>query len=503
MVSLRIIGCWLGLAVLCAGAEVEFILPDPWVVGVEQAAELRVSGPRTVVAVDPPSAEGVRWGRARGQRSSFVVVGGAASQRMSWELPVVAERAPGALTLSAGSIRFADGSTASLVVRPVTLVPPDPRLAGDGFAEARFEPAEVVPGQATTLVLRVAVRARQDLSPGLAPPADAIRLGDPESSQGTAVGVDGATWAVTTWRWSLAFPAPASATAAGQQAILVPVGRPDIFGNQQGVSRQLPIRPAVVTVRPLPATGRPADYTGLVGEIRVGAALDRDRIALGEGARLTVTIHGSQLDLLRPPAFSPPTGLQAYARAPETADGARIFSWDLVPVQAGQIALPPISVPWFDPASGAYRRSGGETLVLTVIPGRPRELVTGGARMPEPLSSITAGPAMPPPVGDGGGWWPHPVWSVSGALVGLLITVSGCLLAKRSPRRIHRGQALAAALANGDAEGIAAAAAALAGADLDAAARTRLDGLRTALDRHRFGGVPLTSLDVRGLEDIP
>jgi hypothetical protein len=385
----------------------------------------------------------------------------------------------------------------------VTLVRPDPRLAGDGFAEARFEPAEVVPGQPTTLVLRVVVRARQDLSPGLAPPAEALRLGDPETSQGTTAGVDGTPWAVTTWRWPLAFPGPGSATAAGQQQVLVPTGRVDIFGNQQGVARQLPIRPAVVTVRPLPTAGRPTDYTGLVGEIRVAAALDRDRIALGEGARLTVTIHGAQLDLLRPPPFVPPAGLQAYPRTPETADGARIFSWDLVPVQAGTVALPPTSVPWFDPAAGAYRRSGGETLVLTVIPGRPRELVTGGAPPPEPASSVTAGPVLPPPVGHGGGWWPHPAWAVGAGIVGLLSTLAAAVLRSRAPRRTHRGQALAAALASGDPERIAEAAAALAAADLDPDARARLDGLRAALDRHRFGGAPLGGIDARGLEDIP
>ena len=37
--------------------------------------------------------------------------------------------------------------------------------------------------------------------------------------------------------------------------------------------------------------------------------------------------------------------------------GERRFRWDLVPTQAGAYAIPPFSLPFFDPATHGYRRA--------------------------------------------------------------------------------------------------------------------------------------------------
>ncbi|GDY13067.1 hypothetical protein LBMAG53_19450 [Planctomycetota bacterium] len=486
---------WLCLASASAG-DATLTLPDPLAVGVEQAASITVRDPGSpVVRLTLPNVDGVTWGEPQARGSQTTIINGVRSDSSKIAVPITCNREPGPLTMPEITLHLKSGGKLTTAPVTVTVSKPDPRLQGDGLVEAFFEPNTVVPGQPAALVLRVQVRSNQELTPGIAPPPEAVSLGEVASTTSTTVGADGADWFVQTWRWPIAVTTPGTFTVQGQQGILVATGRADFFGRQQAVRRQLPIRPASITVAALPAEGRPEDFTGLVGELRAEIRLDRDRIPAGEGAQLLLTVTGRQLDLLRAPKLAPPPGVQAYPRPSEDAANNRTFKWDLVPTAPGDYRLPGFSFPWFDPATRTYRRTATNELTLTVLPGRARTLTGGGSLQlgaePAPQAAVAA--TLPPPLREAAPSRP-PSWLALSALLGSLVLGGVLGLVQRWLTRPaaarHRGRDLLAAAERADLAGVAAALHALRGATLSEDQRSALASLDAVVERCRFGGEP-------------
>ena len=53
--------------------------------------------------------------------------------------------------------------------------------------------------------------------------------------------------------------------------------------------------------------------------------------------------------------------------------GSRTFSKALVPLQAGDLVVPPIHLTYFDPAGGEFRQIRTAAIPLTVVPGAGKE----------------------------------------------------------------------------------------------------------------------------------
>jgi hypothetical protein len=117
----------------------------------------------------------------------------------------------------------------------------------------------------------------------------------------------------------------------------------------------------VVAVEP-PATGRPADYGGAVGSLRVAAKLDTSASRVGDPMLLTVRVSGTGNVKLFP---RPSVGVswatlvkgdervQVDTTARRIA-GSKEFDWVLTPRVAGELDLPPIKYGYFNPDSRRY-----------------------------------------------------------------------------------------------------------------------------------------------------
>lgn len=523
----------MGLAVLLLlqslrlhAAEAVADFPDPLIPNVQMPGELRVmDAASTVVNITFPSIPGmtIDVGDSGGSIETRIVNGKASTTR---GIPLlITARIKGPTVVPPMTVRLQDGTALMTQEFTVQVDNGNANLTGEAYAEAAYQPAVIVPGEATKLVYRIYLRRGTVEALGVEPPAGSIPLGDRQVSQSRTFDPQGRPWQVFTITWPLTVATPGTYEVSGQQDYQVAVG--DGFFDTRTLKGRVPVAPNTLTVKPLPSDGRPDDFTGLIGPLTLSAELDRLRISAGEGVELRITAAGRQVDLLKAPVLNLAAGVQAYPKTDGKAPdrGTRIFRFDLVPGAAGEVAVPSVSIPYFDPEAKVYRRADSRALTLTVTPGRTRELgltAATAATPPTPAPSPVVPAAQPGPVlpnatptltplppplrGDA----PQPPSPRMPLLVGLACLVSGGLLAlirlllARRPAA-HRGRALATALSIGDLDAAAFALASLRPSlTTEPSKAAAAAALEQAIDRARFGGQALadTTSWLRELEKI-
>ncbi len=167
--------------------------------------------------------------------------------------------------------------------------------------------------------------------------------------------------------------------------------RNDPFGAFFGRSAQKQVSSPVkkILVKPLPAQGRPPNFSGNVGVYKMTAAIDKKRVETGEAATLSITVEGrGNSEALTDPEFSIPEGMKGFTQAGrdesvESFDyrrSRRVFESILVSDQAGDYRVGPFSMHVFNPVKQAYETISAPAVALSVTPGK------GGDQKPMVLS---------------------------------------------------------------------------------------------------------------------
>ncbi|HYD51565.1 MAG TPA: BatD family protein, partial [Gemmatimonadaceae bacterium] len=160
----------------------------------------------------------------------------------------------------------------------------------------------------------------------------------------------------------------------------------------------------LVAVDP-PRAGRPDDFTGAVGSFAVRSRLDTGAARVGDPLRLTVRVEGTgNVKLLPRPAVTIPwAGLvpaDERVQVDSTATlvrGAKEFDWVLTPHLAGELDLPPVQYPYFDPTRATYLTATAPPLRVRVAPGALAGATDSITReAPLPLRERYRGPARTP-----------------------------------------------------------------------------------------------------------
>jgi hypothetical protein len=176
-----------------------------------------------------------------------------------------------------------------------------------------------------------------------------------------------------------------------------------VFGNLFGhvVQKNITLKADAtpVTVLPLPVDGRPANFSGAVGQFQIASELTPANGSVGDPLtfRLTVTGKGN-LSRVSADALQDSAQWRVYrADAKVTADddsglqGFKTFTQPVMPLQAGQLTLPALSFSYFDPETARYQTRETRPISVRVTPG-------GGAT--QAASNLQGGAA---PTGDGQG----------------------------------------------------------------------------------------------------
>jgi hypothetical protein len=142
-------------------------------------------------------------------------------------------------------------------------------------------------------------------------------------------------------------------------------------------SHQLETDSAVVVAVDPPMAGRPADYSGAVGAVRLSARLDTSVARVGDPVILTVRVTGTgNVKLFPRPSLDIPWASVVAADERVHIDtlvwrvrGTKEFDWIVTPRVAGDQAVPPIRYSYFDPDRRQYE---------IAIAGAPQLRVSAG-----------------------------------------------------------------------------------------------------------------------------
>ncbi|MBL9133822.1 MAG: BatD family protein [Verrucomicrobiaceae bacterium] len=184
------------------------------------------------------------------------------------------------------------------------------------------------------------------------------------------------------------------------------------FGMMMGMGEQKKqtVRSQDVKVRvlPLPAEGKPANFTGAVGEFAISSTATPTALAVGDPLAAEVYIDGTgNFDALEAPQLTPPDGWRAYPARRYNVDGPQdpnqismlppgtprriAYSMVFVPEKI-HATLPPFELSYFSPAQKKYVTVRSAPVSLNMRPGTapPAESPNGAAASIEP--------PKPPPV---------------------------------------------------------------------------------------------------------
>ena len=135
--------------------------------------------------------------------------------------------------------------------------------------------------------------------------------------------------------------------------------------------RTLKTKPLTLTVQPLPEMGRPADFSGPIGEYQISAELERGWVEVGSALTLTVRVSGRG-NLQVGDAPKSPTIPGVMVSGPNLSYDAMptrmAYVYTLTPLRTGTLRIPAIPYVHFDPNRATYVTTQTAPIPLSVRP---------------------------------------------------------------------------------------------------------------------------------------
>jgi hypothetical protein len=210
----------------------------------------------------------------------------------------------------------------------------------------------------------------------------------------------------------------------------------DQFFNQTE-ARPLPLtlEPVAVEVRPLPVAGRPADFSGAIGQWNLAVTAKPAEVAVGDPITLTIKISGTgNIDLVPTPKLAGLDEFKTYDPTIKTTKndlntaGERVIQQVLIARDTNVKQLPEVRLSYFDPVAKAYKVAVQPPLPVVVkasASGRST-IVSGGSRirpdekLGQDIVYLKGDPGMVATTGSMAAFWVLnivPVLALAGAFV--------------------------------------------------------------------------------------
>jgi len=178
-------------------------------------------------------------------------------------------------------------------------------------------------------------------------------------------------------------------------SIDVPTNRRDFFGSRifTQANKTVSAGKRTLTVKELPSAGRPADFSGAVGDFDFAVTTSKTSLNASESLQAKVEVKGKgNLKLFQLPQPSLPSALEVYE--PEYEEGVSTTlsgmsgkvsnNYTIVPSLRGKYPIPSISFSYFNPKTETYATLNSEEILINVLEGP-----TGGVAANNSTSSAT------------------------------------------------------------------------------------------------------------------
>lgn len=336
---------------------------------------------------------------------------------------------PGAYTIGPARLHYSgDAYTSNTVTLTVTrqAAPPpaavesDERPAEGVFAEADVDTTTPYVGQQVTYTFHL-FRPRDDSMRNAAfvrPETDGLWPEEIDGQSDEPIALNERPYVRHTIRMAF-FPTRSGKVTIGPAAVtyeeLVRVRRPrpgfgffdDSFFdmlNARAVPRRVEANALELEVKPLPPLpdGSRPDAPA-VGAFTLDATLSDRKLRLGDSATLNLRVSGTGNIRTLPDIQLPSLdGIKAYPDAPEesvTAQGTAVHSERkeriaLVPQKTGELHVPAITLPVFDPKTGKWEILRSPEYDLEVSPGESQEPVVAAAPPNRPAAPRRHAPRL-------------------------------------------------------------------------------------------------------------
>lgn len=160
----------------------------------------------------------------------------------------------------------------------------------------------------------------------------------------------------------------------------VPTNRRDFFGSRvyTSTSKTVTAGKRTIDVKPLPTAGRPADFTGAVGQFDFNLITNKKELKAGESLEAKLEVKGNgNLKLFNIPKLSVPSSLEVYD--PEHKEnvntdlsgmhGTISDDYTIVPQYKGKYPIPGMSFSYFDPEAKKYKTLTTQQTLINVFEG--------------------------------------------------------------------------------------------------------------------------------------
>ena len=134
----------------------------------------------------------------------------------------------------------------------------------------------------------------------------------------------------------------------------------DFFGSVLRGYQEYPIElsadPIHMTILPLPAEGRPADFQGAVGDFSFDVQTDTKKVKVGDPITLKMTISGQgNLDTVTAPQIRENGEFKVYEPQAAKKGNKKIYEQVIIPKTEKAKEIPQVSFSFFSPRNGSYR----------------------------------------------------------------------------------------------------------------------------------------------------
>ena len=148
--------------------------------------------------------------------------------------------------------------------------------------------------------------------------------------------------------------------------------------KQESIETETATAPLAITVLPLPAEGKPADFSGMVGSYNFSANFDRTNLKVGEALTLSINITGDgtpgTITDPKLPDFSDFRSVPPENSINKNIKGAKVVPSKnikvfLYPKKKGSFEIPAITYSWFNPAKKKYETATAGPWTIEVEKG--------------------------------------------------------------------------------------------------------------------------------------
>lgn len=255
----------------------------------------------------------------------------------------------------------------------------------DYFLVAEVDNTEPYVNEQVTLTLKFYTAVQYYSTPDLTPPTTTGFWTEVLGSKPPyLIKLNNRNYRVIEIKYAL-FPTQTGKLSVGRAMIRTTVaarqrGRGSVFDDFFGRGQEITVRsqPIAIDVQPLPMKGRPADFTGTIGQFSITTQADKKEVEVNQPVSVTITITGwGNVKSVAEPPIEDLQDFRVYrassneelSKRNDRIGGKKVFEEVFIPNRPGKLEIPPLSFSYFDPERGAYRTETTAPIRLTVTPG--------------------------------------------------------------------------------------------------------------------------------------